>query len=726
PQARPQVASISHGVKLNRKVTLEKLVRYEPGAVVEYPETSSAGFVGHMFHMDPASWTTPWSDFAYSQGPPKGITRADKPVYVTVLRDGGGHMVPCRKLHTTCQGCKVCPYVADSIRQSSHTMASRDELRVRLAEDADVLQRENSTPARQVREKTLAQYAAYLKLGCPAPIFEPSLPSPNSQDLEEARKGRRRGFEEPVAKCQGRLIFEFDERDLPRVRTLVNRHHLVDYTVARGSLDVDYLEALFYNDFNVIEAVEADSEATDLATAVGGCRTVMNCSSQRVHCPRNHRRDDSGQILPIAMVALECASRFHMYEPIPEHRSGCPFALVVCSGQHTHPIPLPIKTPPLIRREIASLLYSMGNDLAEATPRKLLRHPSVQAYLRQRLPASYIRHAKAEAFPLGTGWKGLAHLMKEQRLAHGAAAQYVRYMDEIPLTSLAHWDASQSSDGKTSDYLRIVICMEPEQSARLLKAQYLQSDIAFRRVPDFYEFELGGWDRLNKTALVYCRIFLTSQSAATHFVAFQKLEEIVQSDTNRHLLWRHIHSSSLHHPTGIMHWASDQHGGQAKGLGLHLCAVARTVDDRPDFHEPERLLSELAEYDHLRRLFRLCSVHVYRNIKTCAVSESVKQHMRSLVCIQHDSWDETLEIIEREGGRAGNAWLQDKIRSRFAFPGMCWKQSFIPLDIWRAGDRNSNLIEAAHADVNWEGTGCTLVSGVGHAHRFDSFKLKTL
>ncbi|KAI0052918.1 hypothetical protein FA95DRAFT_1451859, partial [Auriscalpium vulgare] len=686
-------------------------------------------------------WLPPFLDFVYAQGEPRGMLSATKAVSVPVLQDRSGRMVPCRKSHSTC----------------THTNASREDLRARLEEDTDILRRETATPVRQVRERTLALYSAYLKLGCPAPRFEEASYDPDSQaavdnlELENARAERRRGLEEPVARCQGKLFFEYDERDVPHVRcehynTRANRHHLVDYTVSRGSHDADYLEALFEKDFSAIDAIEADSEATDLSTDVGGCRTVANCSSQRVHCPRDHRQEGNGNVVAIEMVTLECSSRFQMYEPLPEHRSACPFVLVVCSGAHTHPIPLPTKTPPCIRREILTLLHSIGNDLAEITPRKLLRHTTVQAYLRQRLPnietptlsdvhvslanrdhiKSYIRQAKADAFPFGTGWNGLENLIKQEDMAHRAVAQYIRYMDEVPLDSLAHWDPSQSSDGKSRDTLRIVVCMEREQSVRLHDAQYLQSDIAFRRVPDFYEFELGGWDRMNKTALVFCRIFLTSQSAATHFLAFQKLEEVVQRDTGRRLRWRHIHSASIHDRSGILHWAADQHGGQAKGLGLHLCAVARTVQDRRDFHEPEKLLSDLTPYEHLRRIFRLCSVHIYRNIKTCAVPDAVKHLMRSLVCIEHDSWDDTVHAIERDGGRPGSAWVQDKVRSRFAFPGMCWSKSHIPLDIWQAGDRNSNLIEAAHADVNREGTGCTLVSGVSHAHRFDSFKLKTL
>lgn len=43
--------------------------------------------------------------------------------------------------------------------------------------------------------------------------------------------------------------------------------------------------------------------------------------------------------------------------------------------------------------------------------------------------------------------------------------------------------------------LRIVVCMSKESSRRLLRAQYVQSDIGFKRVIGFQEFELGGFDQ---------------------------------------------------------------------------------------------------------------------------------------------------------------------------------------------------------------------------------------
>jgi len=74
---------------------------------------------------------------------------------------------------------------------------------------------------------------------------------------------------------------------------------------------------------------------------------------------------------------------------------------------------------------------------------------------------------------------------------------------------------------------------------------------------------------------------------------------------------------------------------------------------RHDLHEPNRLLSDLSEYEHLHRIFRLCHVHVARNIKETDVPESVKHKMRSLVCVVHDDFDGVLRDIEREGGKAG-------------------------------------------------------------------------
>ena len=57
------------------------------------------------------------------------------------------------------------------------------------------------------------------------------------------------------------------------------------------------------------------------------------------------------------------------------------------------------------------------------------------------------------------------------------------------------------------DLLRIIICMTQESSHRILRAQFLQSDIAFKRVAGFLEFEVGGLDRNAGIGMfLFCRV----------------------------------------------------------------------------------------------------------------------------------------------------------------------------------------------------------------------------
>jgi hypothetical protein len=71
-----------------------------------------------------------------------------------------------------------------------------------------------------------------------------------------------------------------------------------------------------------------------------------------------------------------------------------------------------------------------------------------------------------------------------------------------------------------------------------------------------------------------------------------------------------------------------------------------------DLHEPHRTLASLGPYDHLRRLTRLCYVHLKRNIHDCKVSPDVRVLMGSLLCITHPNWDQTIEKIKTMGGKA--------------------------------------------------------------------------
>lgn len=174
--------------------------------------------------------------------------------------------------------------------------------------------------------------------------------------------------------------------------------------------------------------------------------------------------------------------------------------------------------------------------------------------------------------------------------------------------------------------------------------------------------------------LIFCRVYINRQTAAAHQRVFEEIKAIVQEDTGAALKWRHLHGTSPDGPYGdmVLSWTADQHRGQAKGqslilrprlilmavptagLGLHLQKLASNMPLKSDLHEPERNIQDLSPYEHLGRVFRICIVHDFRNIKKCAVPEEVRWLMRGLVCIEHEDWDGTLALIREKGGKAGN------------------------------------------------------------------------
>jgi hypothetical protein len=87
------------------------------------------------------------------------------------------------------------------------------------------------------------------------------------------------------------------------------------------------------------------------------------------------------------------------------------------------------------------------------------------------------------------------------------------------------------------------------------------------------------------------------------------------------------------------------------GLGLHLQSISQQFPDKYDLHETRRLLVSLTPYDHLHRIFRLCTIHVKRNIRKLSVSDSVKKLMCSLVCVSHENWDGAIATIIAQGGK---------------------------------------------------------------------------
>jgi hypothetical protein len=72
---------------------------------------------------------------------------------------------------------------------------------------------------------------------------------------------------------------------------------------------------------------------------------------------------------------------------------------------------------------------------------------------------------------------------------------YIRLVLDLDNATLAHHDEDDEPVPPGEKQTRMVICMSADSSASLQKTQYLQNDIAFKRVVDYDEFEIAGMDR---------------------------------------------------------------------------------------------------------------------------------------------------------------------------------------------------------------------------------------
>lgn len=330
------------------------------------------------------------------------------------------------------------------------------------------------------------------------------------------------------------------------------RDHLFTYKISEGLFDLDYLEALFDGDDEVIAQFELAARDNGFGPLLQ-CTTVRNNGTNKVYCrkcslficspvhrslifpPANEHRDSGGRLVLASLTHLSCKSTFRCFEPLEPYRRACPRVLVVCQGAHTHPIPLPIKTPPAIRAEVIELLETLDQDLPDITPRRFIRHPVVFAYLRKHLPTlthptladlhislanrehlkAFINQVQLQRYPHETGWKGalyilsntlvvsnkvvgLIHLKEIQDERLPPHSRYIRHIEEIPAHNICTYEEDDLDAVDPRDNvkpIRIVICMDGAASHRLALAQFLQSDIAFKWVTGFFEFEIGGLDR---------------------------------------------------------------------------------------------------------------------------------------------------------------------------------------------------------------------------------------
>ena len=100
---------------------------------------------------------------------------------------------------------------------------------------------------------------------------------------------------------------------------------------------------------------------------------------------------------------------------------------------------------------------------------------------------------------------GLCHLKQVQDAEFPLTLHYIRYIAKVPLNLMTAHEEDDYTENE--ELLRIIICMSRESSQKLLAAQYLQSDITFKRVSGFLEFEIGNSNQDANIGKLFATLF---------------------------------------------------------------------------------------------------------------------------------------------------------------------------------------------------------------------------
>ncbi|KAK7001956.1 hypothetical protein R3P38DRAFT_3326837 [Favolaschia claudopus] len=724
PPAREfTLAEVALGINsINRQTSVHRIVEHPLGAIVEYPETGASfgTAVAHVFAVDPTSEFHPKLNIQYSLGDNHGGRPYVKCGLILSGRDG--EPVSCNNLKIACKGLKVC-----SARGLSDNSAASATTRTHI----------NAPAAKEIFDKTLAFFCAIRTSGC---AFDPdddgvefdsqlevsSDSESDSDDSVSVAIPKRARSKDPT--CRAKLVMGSDEYGRPLIqcekRSERNKAHLVLRNL--DEFNIPYLRSLLSDDSVAISEHEISAKALGYGPLIP-CSFTAPPSAQKDLCPYWHR-DTAGKLARGVLQRWKhnCLSTFNIYTPYD--LVDCPYILIICQNPHSHPRPSPVKTPPPLLDIFQSLLQDLDWKLADATPRKIVVESGFISGLRRQLgwnqrvdpPLSelhpslgnldhvrrYIDRLRKVLYPDGTGLEGkrsCAVLLMKEHLKLPKAQQYVRCAETHTL-----------DDGKI---FHLIICMFPAMSEHLMQTRMLSLDTAFKRIHGKWEeFELETWDIRSMHSVVDNRAFTTSQSAQAHFILFTRIFEIAALDTGVPVRFRHIHGD------GMEMWIADAHKGEGLGAGMFCQSLCRDSDEFCP-SEPNRRLRDLSPVDHLRRFYRICTVHYKRNINDLRphTTSTVRKAMLSLAsCHEHPDINGALKIIEN-GGKKAKAWLKDKITgTKFALPALYQPMSLIPLEIWKAAPATTNGNEQAHRNVNRDGVNLTILGGIMRGMQYDA------
>ncbi|KAG1862305.1 hypothetical protein F4604DRAFT_1657854 [Suillus subluteus] len=717
PPARPFTAEdhMQGRHRVTRKTSAHAIVEHPIGAIVEYPQTGRHAneSIAHIFHIDPSTFTStlrPKSSFQYSLGDGHGGQIIGK---CLMLRDAGGQPVSCAKLRTSCKGLKICSGRQHNI--SAHHFTNVSEV---LAHHPSALRPRGpaGTADQELFEKTLAFFVALCLRGC-----SPHSPTDGHNNNSTANTDI---VEDIKKKCNGRLVMHFDAYNQPFIRcslhSRIARSHLFIRNLQES--DTCYLQALLDDDRHIITKCEQLAMSRGYGPLMP-CSFVTGPSSQKQVCPHWHRQADGTLKQGVLRKwGHNCVASFDIY--VPEDLFACPRILVLCTNPHSHPPPLPVKTPPPLIDVFHGLVSLMKWKLADATPRRIYLDTAFVEGLHQVLDWQFpdgrdamlqdlhpslanldhvrrlINLTRSTKYPSGTGFEGACRLANE----HASLPLEQRYVRCAETHVIDH-----------GVEFKLVVCMTSRMSSHLVQAKHLSVDTSFKRAQGWQEFEIESWDSEHCRSVVSARAFTTSQSAKAHLILFQRIFDIASADTGHSFSFQHIHGF------GCEIVIADSHKGQGLGLGMYCVQLSRSIST-PCVHEPHRRVCDLSPYDHLRRFYRLCVAHFKRNVHALRthVSDEVYSAMLSLAtCEEHPDIQRTFNTI-RCGGPKAAAWLKDKLEgTKFALPALYQPMSLIPLALWKASPSTTNGNEQAHRNAYREGVHLTLLAGIMKGMKFD-------
>ncbi|KAG2111578.1 uncharacterized protein F5147DRAFT_744738 [Suillus discolor] len=451
-------------------------------------------------------------------------------------------------------------------------------------------------------------------------------------------------------------------RQWPQART-----HLVLQNL--DEFNTDCLRALIENDCKAISFYETRAK-NDGYGPLMPCTFVASPARQKQCCC-----DIYPNLLGIEiMKEIPCKAKFDIYTPYD--LTACPQVLVICTNNHSHPPPAPVKTPEAIKAIFYELLLTLSWKLADATPLQALQahlswkeshnptlsdlHPSLGNSDHARRLINTLRFNE---FPSGMGFTGAIHLATKH------------------------------------DLLPLVICMTKRMSWRLMQAKRLLIDTSFKRIHGWQEFEFESWDVAHMKSVIGAQAFTTSQSAQAHFILFQQIFKIASADMGCAVQFQYMHRE------GIQTIIADGHKGQGQGLGMY-CVYLCKDSIQACCYDTTALLHDLDPYDHLCCFYCLCLAHYKRNIHSLhgQIPKDMEIAILTIASVEpHPDLQGTLKKIKK-GGKKAAAWLKDKIEgTKFALPALYQPNSLILLEIWKASPTTTNGNEQAHRNINHDG-----------------------